>query len=193
MSAVPAIQVSAVSALRGDGYRLMFLGFFGSWWTLAGCLGFYGASIPVLLVVAVAGVAIFLIGLLLSRSAGEEVVAQDKPDGRLRRQRTFRNINIAQWGAIAMLIVVLNVVGRTEWIWCGLMLIVGLHFLPLAKLFASPINVYTGLALIGVAVVYPLVSQGPTSPSGPLAAGLVLWVSALITLAGAMGGRSAQK
>ena len=60
------------------------------------------------------------------------------------------------------------------------MFIIGLHFLPLARLFRNPPHYVTGSALILLATTYPFVaSGGPSSPAGALVAGLILWASAL--------------
>jgi hypothetical protein len=173
-----AISVSQAPSSRGAGYRLMFLGFFGTWWCLIGCVGIYGSSVPVLAITTLAGLSIVVMGFLLKG----EAVEPSPGEWDQRRQQRFRHINLMQWVAIVALIVILNVIGHTQWLLSGIMLIVGLHFLPLAKLFSSPLNAWTGAALIAVALAYPHLTQGgPESPVGPLAAGLLLWVSALIT------------
>jgi hypothetical protein len=170
---------------------MMFLGFFGAWWSLAGCLGLYGLSFPVLTIATLAGLSIVLMGLLLTRQQPRQSQDAQGSEWGQSQQRTFRNINLAQWAAIVLLLVVLNIFHRTEWILPGIMLIVGLHFLPLAKLFSNGLNAWTGAALIAVAVSYPHIAQaGPSSPNGPLAAGFILWVSALITLVPVMRHRS---
>jgi hypothetical protein len=172
---------------------MMFLGFFGTWWTIAGCLGFSGGSMPVV-AAALIGLSIFLGGLYLSYSS-VQLRHEEQPSEAWQpaRARAFRNINIAQWVAIAALNVALNVIGHTEWLFPGIMMIVGLHFFPLARLFsASKANNFTiGLALVTVAALYPFVTAGgPQSPLGPLGAGLMLWTSALVTLASVIRSRS---
>jgi|HubBroStandDraft_1064217.scaffolds.fasta_scaffold07376_6 hypothetical protein len=164
---------------NGQGYRMMFLGFFGTWWIIVGCLGYYGPSIPMLAVAALAGVSIVMAGWVLrARRAVEQIAAI--PDG-VERQRRFRNINIAQWTAIIILIVALNVTGYTKWMNPGIIMIVGLHFVPLARLFGSRLNLITGCALIAIAVASPVFGDGgPASPAVPLLAGVLLWGSALI-------------
>ena len=73
------------------------------------------------------------------------------------------------------------------------MTIVGLHFLPLARLFSESKtnNFITGSALVAVALIYPFVAAGGSqSPWGPLVAGLILWTSALITFAAVIRNRN---
>ena len=195
MSIELPVTVPIPTTFRGPGIRMMFLGFFGTWWTLAGCQGLYGASIPVVTAAAIVGLSIFCVGLYLSLTSVQRP-QEEQPEALQRAQaRTFRNINIVQWVAVAALIVTLNVLGHGEWLYPGIMIIVGLHFLPLARLFpASKVNNFiTGLALVAVALIYPFVAVGgPQNPWGPLAAGLILWTSALITFANVIRIRNTQ-
>ena len=56
--------------------------------------------------------------------------------------------------------------------------VVGLHFLPLARLFRYPPHQLTGGALIALAILAPLASGRPDNAWGPLGTGLILWASA---------------
>jgi hypothetical protein len=59
------------------------------------------------------------------------------------------------------------------------MLIVGVHFFPLAKLFRYDAHYITGSALVALASSYPFFAAGgPTSAVGPIGAAVILWVSA---------------
>jgi hypothetical protein len=58
------------------------------------------------------------------------------------------------------------------------------HFFPLAVVLKVPRHYATGAAMTLWAVFYPLLSgAGPTSPVGCLAAGIILWASAIAALA----------
>jgi hypothetical protein len=189
MSVGQPVTAPFATTFRGPGIRMMFLGFFGTWWTITGCQGLYGASIPVVTAAAIVGLSIFFVGLYLSSTSVQRPQEEQPEALQWGRTRTFRNVNIVQWAAIAALIVTLNVIGHGEWLFPGIMSIVGLHFLPLARLFpASKTNNFiTGLVLVAVALIYPFVAAGgPQSPWGPLVAGLILWASALITFANAV-------
>ena len=123
--------------------------------------------------------AVVVMGLLLfcagwSRAKEARGGAEDP-----QRAQAFRNVNIAQWGAILALLVTLNVIQHVEWIVPGIMLIVGLHFFPLAKLFRNRMHYFTGAALAALALTYPfLAAGGPASPVGAIGAALILWVTA---------------
>ena len=97
--------------------------------------------------------------------------------------RLFSIINAGQWVVILIVGNVLANVGLSAWVIPAAMFIIGLHFLPLARLYSNPRHYVTGGALMLLAVAYPvLVPGGPSNPIGCLGAGLVLWASALWAL-----------
>ena len=168
------VSTSMVSSPpRRSGIGVLFLGFFGTLWLRLGCRGLFGAG-WVLLLPALLGGGILFAGWRLSQ---HEALAQNRGESseERRRGRAFRNINIAQWGAIVVTIVLLNALGHVEWITPIIMFIVGIHFIPLALLFKNKTHWVTGPALALLAALYPFVTpEGPASPVGPLAAGIIL-------------------
>jgi hypothetical protein len=128
---------------------------------------------------AAVGAGIFLTGLRLTvreAAAGSNLSESEQA----RRRRVFRNVNVLQWSASVALIVLLNVIGHVEWITPGIILIVGVHCFPLARLFKTRANAVTGAALTLLALVYPFLAvDGPLSAVGPVCAGLILWTAAL--------------
>lgn len=97
--------------------------------------------------------------------------------------RRFGWITGLEGGAIVLAVIILNVVRRPDYILSTIALIVGLHFFPLAGLFASPFYCLTGLAgcAIGVAGYFVADPRLRASVVG-LSFGLLLWltVAALI-------------
>jgi hypothetical protein len=175
---------------RGRGSGVMSLAFFGSWWLAAGLSVIHGPTWAVLSFVLIAGSGLFVTGWRQTRreAADNAAIERQDPAGSAHRARVFRNINIAQWVSCAVLVVVLNIIKHVEWIMPGIMLIVALHFLPLAKLFQSRLHVATGAALAVLAASYPFfAAAGPTSGVGPVGAGLILWASAAAMLYGTAG------
>jgi hypothetical protein len=168
------------SASRGSGIGVMFLGFFGAWWMAIGCWGKYGPSVPVLSAVGAVAVLILFAGFSLARRNKREAERPDAIAEQARKRKIFRIVNLTQWAAIVALIFILNSVGHGQWVAPGIMLIVGVHFFPLAKLFGYGAHHVTGAALATLALTYPfLAAGGPGSPLGPLGAGLILWTSAV--------------
>ncbi len=173
--------VPVAQAARGRGIGVMVLALFGSWWMAAGLHAIPGMKISVLTGAVLIGLGLFAAGWRQSRRATHLSPARGVPDAatEARRSKVFRNVNIAQWSACILLVVILNILQRGEWIVPGIMLIVGVHFFPLAKLFRHDAHYMTGAALVAWAASYPfLAADGPVSAVGPIGAALILWISA---------------
>ncbi len=98
-------------------------------------------------------------------------------------RRPFHLINVAQWILIIAGVGVLASLRLSAWIVPMVILVVGAHFLPLARIFASRLYYLTGAAMIALAVSYPFLSKlGPGDPIGCLASGAILWMTALFML-----------
>ena len=92
-------------------------------------------------------------------------------------------MNAIQWILVFVAAAVLSRVGHNEWIIPSIILIMGIHFFPLAVVFKVPRHYATGAAMTLLAIFYPLMSSaGPTSPVGCVGAGIILWVSATAAL-----------
>lgn len=99
------------------------------------------------------------------------------------RQRWFHIINVGQWVLILIVGNVLANLGFGAWVIPAVILIVGLHFLPLAWLFSNSVRYATAAGFIVLAVSYPFFAAGgPADPVGCLGAGLILWLSAVMGL-----------
>jgi len=171
---------------RGAGVGLMFLGGFGTVWLVGGCSN-AGMGMVGLLLIGLIGAALVALGLRISRETKlGQFPGDDSPafvKDQAERARQFNRVNAAQWLAVAALIVTLNIAGKPEWIMAGVILIVGLHFFPLARTFRTRSHLVTGAALVLIAIVYPLLTlAGPASPIGAIATGLVLWTHASYAL-----------
>jgi hypothetical protein len=138
-------------AVQGRGIGVMFLAFFGSWWMAA----------------------------IASRQTAHANSGSHGCKHRGPSHQGISQVNIAQWSACGVLVVILNILQRGEWIVPGIMFIVGLHFFPLAKLFRYEAHYLTGSALVALASSYPFIAtDGPASAVGPIGAALILWISA---------------
>jgi hypothetical protein len=141
-----------------------------SWWVAAAfvmcCLGLYIGSL-------------FLIrrGRKLQRFSGVK--------GRWPaavRNKFIRTVT-AEVVAIVAVVCVCNALRRYDLIAPGIALVVGLHFLPLAKVFRSPIYYATGLAIAAWCVASVVLFHGDKADiAAAIGAGFVLWVTAACVL-----------
>jgi hypothetical protein len=178
-----SIEIVQQAKRGGRAVGAMFFVFFGGWWLLiAYQLAKWHDSMALALVLA-AAVTVFLAALRIVRGQRSAMLALRKiPEGQ-RMRRQFIAINAVQWSAIVGAILLLPRLKLEVWIVPAIMLIVGLHFLPLARVFRYRPHYLTGAVLIVTAVLYPLASTGgPSSALGSLVAGVTLWLAALWSL-----------
>lgn len=100
------------------------------------------------------------------------------------RNRAFRRINAIQWAAVIVVSFTFARLHIDAYVLSAITAIVGIHLFPLAKLFRYPMHYGTGAALVAWASASVLLVpaehlQGVTA----LGTGLILWMSAAITLA----------
>jgi hypothetical protein len=173
---------SASRASRAIG--AMFFAALGGAWLALWCLGTFGAKPGYLLLIAAATAALLLAAVRQFRKNRNAHAAEaDSPESK-RAGRIFSWVNAIQWILVFIVAALLSKLGHNEWIIPSIILIVGIHFLPLAVAFKVPRHYLTGAAMILLAILYPLMAKaGPRSPVGCLGAGIILWVSAAAALA----------
>lgn len=116
------------------------------------------------------------LGSLVRRRLPKMAEAETPEKRRMMRQ--FNLVNFGQWIAIFLVVNVLRNLHLDAWVVPSIVLIVGAHFLPLARIFRAPQHVKTGIAMMlcaAVAIVLP-VSMRETVEC--VSAGLILWISA---------------
>lgn len=135
--------------------------------------------------IAAAALVLFLFARNRYRHYDALAVGHTDTPERRHAGRWFHIINFGQWVLILIVGNVLVNLGRAAWVLPAVVAIVGLHFLPLARLFAYRSHYLTGIALLLVALIVPqFAPAGPADPSVCLGAGLILWASALWGLLG---------
>jgi hypothetical protein len=158
----------------------MFFFAFGGAWLEYYAVQVAGKAPVVLAAIALVTVTLFIAAWRRYRQHQPALAAETPSPQRAKAGRTFNIVNIGQWVAILIAANVLVNLGLSAWVIPCIIFIVGLHFLPLARVFGNPPHYITGAALIVLAVTYPLLAPaGPASPVGCLGAGLILWASAL--------------
>lgn len=171
------------AALAGRAIGAMFFAGFGALWLVWWCVESQGASPGVLAGIALGAVCIGMLARRRWQRHRDAARALADSPAMRRARRVFNLVNAGQWVAVVIAALWLSSTGHPEWIRVAIILIVGLHFLPLGVVFHYPMHLVTGSALIALALIYPLVSTaGPLNPVGLLGTGIVLWVSALVAL-----------
>jgi hypothetical protein len=98
--------------------------------------------------------------------------------------RVFGWINAIQWTAVAVVAIVLAKLHLDAYVMSAITAIVGLHMFPLARLFHYPAHYATGAVLVAwaVASIFAVPSDQLQGMSA-LGTGIILWLSAFVTLA----------
>lgn len=158
----------------------MFFAVFGGMWLALWAHSEFPDSVSTLLAIAAVAIALLATAYRVYKANSLALKAIAPTPESLRKSRLFNLVNAGQWGVIVVVALILSQVGYARWILPAVILIVGLHFLPLARLFAYGPHYVTGVALILLAGVYPFVTaEGPESAVGALGAGIILWLSAI--------------
>jgi hypothetical protein len=161
-----------------------FMFAFGIVWLLLGL--FRGRSSPVWVRIALLllgiglGAPIFTLGSRASRLPHD--VSQPMAEQRAANReigRHFYMIFGAELAAIFVAVVVLRLIHYPDYILPGIAVIVGVHFVPLAALFKSPVFYGTGVlgCIIGVAG-FLVADAGLRQKVVGLSFGLMLWATA---------------
>ena len=174
------VQNLTANQIGGRAIGALFFTGFGTIWLL---LGLYAkerlTAAPLSMVacglLALASGAFFL----LRRAKALPRVPEDPA-----MARAFKWINIIQWVAVAVVAFAFARLGIDVYVVSAITAIVGLHMFPLARVFRYPMHYVTGAALVGWAAASLLLfAKDEMQGSTALGTGLILWLSALITLA----------
>lgn len=140
------------------------------------------AAVPVLIASLVTS-AVLLIGARRLRRSGSFLPASSSPGAdRAKVRRRFNLVVLAEFLAIAVAINVLSRLGHSQWIPAVICAAVGLHFIPLARLFRVRLYDATAAALCLAAVATMALGAAGASESvwhlvPGLGAALALWAT----------------
>jgi hypothetical protein len=170
--------------MPGRSAGMLFMTIFGTiWW-------FAGSGVlprPFDIIEWVAGV--IVAGVLLVSTRQQARGAESGPPPGVDGAQVQRRFNlVAATEGIAIFIVVFACIqtGHQHWIAPLVCLIVGIHFLPLARTFAVPAYNWTGGGLIAVALLTLVLAPGFNWPDSAwlgvptLAAAIILWFTAAL-------------
>ena len=174
-------EPSAFRANRAIG--AMFFSLFGGAWLVFGAARAMGLRWGWVAPIVCASLAIFFSAVDQYRKNSSALAAEAGTPEKKKSDRIFHLVNAGQWGLIFIVGNVLNNLGHGDWFFAAAIIIVGAHFLPLARLFRYPPHYAIGAAMILWGLGYPFLAKtGAASPMGCLGEGFLLWASALYAL-----------
>ena len=171
------IAPSASRANRAAG--AIFFSVFGGAWLVLWANDEFGGSIAAISIVVVVAGAVLWYSYRTYKTNSPALQSVKNLDETKRKDRLFHLVNAGQWIVIFVVAGLLSMSGRGNLILPAVIFIIGLHFIPLARLFQYVPHYITGAALMLLALVYPIATPaGPESNVGALGAGLILLLSA---------------
>ncbi len=177
--------MSTVAHARGVIAGAAILTLFGAVWCIL-ALALWHAH-PIWSIPAGIVVAIVLITLCLQRLISwRKIPSIDDPIAAAKGKRAgmwFGIIFTAEGLLIGLAAGLLNHLGLGDWIPIAAAVIIGLHFLPLARLFEVPLYYWTGaLSLLGMIASSLIPDSGTRTLCASLIMAAILWLTAALLL-----------
>lgn len=178
-------EVFRLERVKGVSFGATIFGGFGAAWV---AMGMASAGVPMRVGLALVLPVFALIAFLgsavrrrLPKFAGQEGPGQESPKKK-QMMRAFYMVNIAEWVAIFGVVNLLRNLHLDVWVIPSIVMIVGAHFIPLARIFQAPQHLKTGIAMMICAALAIAVPVSVRDTAECLSAGLILWVSAAFAL-----------
>jgi hypothetical protein len=165
---------------RGASIGATIVGGFGAVWLV---MGMSAAGMPERVAIALV-VPVFVLIASLASAVRRRVPRLAGPESPEKKEmmRAFVVVNVVQWVAIFGTVNLLRNLQLDGWIVSAIVLIVGAHFLPLARIFGARQHVVTGVALMLCAAVALVLPASVRDAAECVTAGLILWASAAAAL-----------
>jgi hypothetical protein len=162
--------------VRGAGSGATIMGGFGAAWL---AMGMAGAGVSVAVALAIVVPVFVLIAALgtVARRRLPKMAGAETPEKK-QRMRVFAVVNVVEWLAIFGTVNLLRNLHLEGWVIPAIVLIVGAHFLPLARIFQARQHRTTGVALMLCAAMALVLPGSVRDVAECVAAGVILWVSA---------------
>ncbi len=149
-------ETTSVPRVKGFSSAVLFLSFFSTVWALVGIGGLNAINkTGLVIVIFLIGIALFLVGFSLSRAARR--LPQRAAGQRQGKTRWFIIVFGAELLLILIAHIILSLVNRLDLFIPATMVIVGVHFFPLATLFRVKVYHLVG-ALFLVLVIITLLA-----------------------------------
>lgn len=174
------VEVFRCERAKGASIGATITGGFGAVWL---ALGMTAAGVPVSIAMAVV-VPVFVLIACLALAVRRRLPRFSSADGPEKKamMRAFAVVNVVEWLAIFGTINLLRNLHLDAWIVSSIVLIVGAHFLPLARIFGARQHVVTGAAMMLCAALSVVLPGSVRDVVECVGAGLILWASAAAAL-----------
>jgi hypothetical protein len=169
--------------LKGGARAALICAFFGSAW-MYWAVVFSGSQSPVWFSIVTVSAVVLTLWAILRVRAFRHLASSPGELAHWMRFRKFFWIDSAiEWGLGGVTVFVLGHLGRSDLMPQALGVIIGLHFLPLAKIFAARLYYWTGAIMVIAAIGSFIIPRSDIrSVADCTAIGLILWLTGLVIL-----------
>jgi hypothetical protein len=169
--------------LKGGARAALICASFGSGW-MYWAVVFSGSQSPVPFSIVTVPAVVLTIWAILRVRGFRHLASSPAELAHWARFRKFFWIDFGiEWGLGGIAAFLLAFVGRSDLIPQALGVIIGLHFLPLAKIFAAHLYYWTGAIMVIAAIGSFIIPRSDVRGiAGCTAIGLILWLTALVIL-----------
>lgn len=165
---------------KGASIGATIVGGFGAAWL---ALGMANAGVPLKVsIAAVAPVFVLIACVAIAARRRLPKMQETQSPEKKAMMRAFAAVNVVQWVSIFGVVNLLHHLHLDGWIAASIVLIVGAHFLPLARIFRAPQHERTGFALMLLALAAIVLPGSIRNAVECLGAGVILWASAVVAL-----------
>jgi hypothetical protein len=163
----------------GRCYGALFFSVFGGAWFVLAAYAFGRLTVLVASVIG-AAVVLFVIPSLLLERRGKEAAKDAFPQGEQRRNdRAFGIVNAVTWATVFLVFQILPRLRMDDLAIPAVVLIVGLHFFPMPRLYRHRANLVAGASMAIWAILCVVLFHGDRRIGFAAAgAGLALWAAA---------------
>jgi hypothetical protein len=169
--------------LKGGARAALICASFGSSW-MYWAVVFSGSQSPVWFSIVTVPAVVLMLWAILRVRAFRHLASSPAELAHWMRFRKFFWIDFGiEWGLGGIAAFVLAHVGRSDLIPQAFGVIIGLHFLPLAKIFGGHLYYWTGAIMVIAAIGSFVIPRSDVrSIAGCTAIGLILWLTGLVIL-----------
>jgi hypothetical protein len=173
-------NLPTANSLNGRAIGSIFFACFGALWLTLALYAKQVLTVDRVIAVAAGLATLLLAAFWLMRQARRFPRVCEDP----ARSRAFNRINGIQWIVIAAVAFSFARLHIDAYVLSAITAIVGIHLFPLAKLFRYPMHNVTGAVLVlWASASMLLVPAGHLQGTTALGTGIILWLSAVVTLA----------
>jgi hypothetical protein len=181
--AISSVRNISGGQLKGSARGALICAIFGSAW-MYWAVAVSGNPTPVWFSIVTLPAVAFIARAILRVRAVRHLASSAAELEHSRAFRKFFWVDVGiEWGLCGVAVFALARFGRGDLIPQVVGVIIGLHFLPLVKIFRAPTYYWTGGVIVVVALGSLLVHRGHTRDiSACTAVGLTLWVTSVVIL-----------